>query len=276
MSESQPPSPTPPPDPAIAHRDKRDNRQIWPTGGIIAGRLHEVFAADTQDAANAAAGALVMALSVLPSNAPLLWLRLASAEKSVGLYAPGLAAIGIDPARVVIGQLPDALAVLRAGVDALRCTGIGVVIMELPGRIKMLDLTATRRMTLAAESSGATPILLRIGAAPVPSAAYTRWAMASAPSRGLPANAPGHPAFHCTLLRRRDGGVGGDWSMEWHRDTASFRSTTGPFPNDDTCRDDASHNSPRHGTTPFPRAAFSMAGGGSLAEGEAWRRTGAP
>src|SRR3546814_11674827 len=80
-----------------------------------------------------------------------------------------------------------------------------------------LDLTASRRLALAAEKSGTTLLLLRTGADPVPSAAQTRWSVASAPSRAFAANAPGTPTFDITLLRQRSGPSGTSWRLEWNR-----------------------------------------------------------
>ena len=239
------------PAPAVADgADATPLRPVLPGAGVAPGRLHEVFAATPGDAPNAMGFAVVMALSLLPPGAPLLWLRLAKIEREAALYGPGLAAMGIDPGRIVLGRLPDTLAVLRAGVDVLRCTSAGAVIMDLPGRVRELDLTATRRMVLAAEASGVTPILLRSNAQPVPSAAYSRWSISSTLSSPLPANAPGHTGFSVTLVRHRDGMAGQSWDMEWHRDTASLRPRT---------------PDQRDGTAPFSGAAFPVAIGGSLA-----------
>ena len=201
-------------------------RPVLPGGGIMPGRLHEVFATEPVDAMSAMGFTIIMALSVLPPGTPLLWLRLAKAEREAALYGPGLAALGMDPARVILGRLPDALAVLRAGVDAIRCSGTGAVIMDLPGRVRELDLTATRRMTLAAEASGVTPILLRTNATASASSAHSRWSVRCMPSRALPANAPGHTGFSVTIVRRRDGPAGLSWDMEWDRDTAALRPIT--------------------------------------------------
>jgi protein ImuA len=86
----------------------------------------------------------------------------------------------------------------------------------------VLDLTASRRLALAAEQSGATLFLLRLGAEPAPSAADTRWAVSAAPSEALEANAPGAPTFDIELLRRRSGPSGMRWRLEWNRDRLAF------------------------------------------------------
>ena len=76
------------------------------------------------------------------------------------------------------------------------------------GKCPALDLTASRRLALAAEQSGVTLFLLRLEAQPVPSAADTRWTVGAAPSRSLEADAPGPPMFEIELLRRRAGPAG--------------------------------------------------------------------
>lgn len=200
-------------------------------GGLALARLHELVAPDAQDAASAAGFAVMLALRLTAGARPLLWLREDAAGRvrgagrgsGVGIYAPGLHAIGLNPAQLVVGMLPDAQAVLRATVDALRCPAVGVVVIELWGDPAVLDLTASRRLALAAEAGGVTPLLLRIAARAVPSAASTRWSVAAAPSLPLDANAPGMPVFDLELLRQRRGPGGLRWQVEWDRDAGIFR-----------------------------------------------------
>lgn len=192
-------------------------------GGLVQGRLHELFAAGSTDVASAAAMAVLLARRLA---GPAIWLREEQAARRLRLHAPGLAAFGLDPGRLLLGVLPDADAVLRAGADVLRCPGVGVAVIELWRNPRNLGLTATRRFQLAAEASGVTALLLRIEAEPSPSAAATRWAVRSIASRPLEANAPGRPAFELELLRHRGGGgqVGrGRWRLEWDGDASRFR-----------------------------------------------------
>lgn len=155
----------------------------------------------------------------------IVWLREEQVERQGGaLYAPGLAEIGIDPARLILGVLPDPLAVLRAAADVARCPEAGVAVIELWRKPRMLDLTASRRLVLSLESSGMTALMLRIAADPAPSAAYTRWLVRAAPARPLEANAPGPPALEVELLRQRGGTAGGTWQLEWDREQAIFRN----------------------------------------------------
>lgn len=196
-------------------------------GGLARGRIHEVYGAEGDDLASAAGFALSVATSLADPEGTVLWLRLQRAARLGGmLQANGWAELGGAPGYGLGSVVPDATALLRAGVDALRCAALGAVIMESWGAMRELDLTASRRLSLAAEKSGVPLLLLRHDAVPVPSAAQTRWQVAAAPSRALPGNAPGGPTFNVTLLRQRSGPCGLSWRLEWDRDRRLFRETT--------------------------------------------------
>lgn len=193
-------------------------------GGLASGSLHEVFAAAGQDMASAAGFVAGLAQRAAARRSPILWVRQSFTEAEVGdLYAPGLAGLGFDPGDLILVRARDAVSVLRAGAEAVRCPALGAVVIEPWGAPKALDLTATRRLTLAAAQSGVTTFLLRTGAEPRPSAALTRWAVTAGPSRALAADAPGHPTFDITLLRHRAGIAGFRWRVEWDHDRRLFR-----------------------------------------------------
>lgn len=198
-------------------------------GGLARGRVHEVFAAQAEDAGCAAGFVAGLAMRLgLRVGGTLVWLREIQAEKQGGrLHAPGLVEIGLDPARVIIGVLPDPLSVLRAAADVVRCPEVGVAVIELWREPRLLDLTASRRLALAAETSGVTVIALRIAASPSPSAAQTRWQVSAAASAPMEANAPGYPAWRVELLRQRGRPSGGDWRVEWNREQACFADADG-------------------------------------------------
>ncbi len=197
-------------------------------GGLTRGRVHELFAAENDDLASAAGFAAMLALKVA-ENRPILWLKSDEAERRGGqLHAPGLAELGGDPAGLLLGLAPDPKALLRGAADAARCAGLGALIVECWGKCPALDLTASRRLALAAEQSGVTLFMLRLEAEPSPSAADTRWAVNAAPSRALDANAPGPPQLEIILLRRRAGPSGMRWRLEWDRDQLVFREPALP------------------------------------------------
>ena len=200
-------------------------------GGLARARLHELFAAAPEDSGSAAGFAAILARLAIPLTAPLLWLRQDEAETRGGrLHAAGLAEIGIDPARLVLVSVADPVTLLRAAADVVRCAQVGAAVIELWGRPRALDLTASRRLAVAAEETGVTVLILRGGAEPAPSAAQTRWRIAAAPSLALAADAPGHPAFDISLLRQRGRPDGGQWRVEWDREQGRFHESSGAGP----------------------------------------------
>jgi protein ImuA len=198
-------------------------------GGLARGRVHELFAAEPDDGPSAAGFAAMLGLRAVESRSPIFWLRTDEAERhGGGVHGPGLAELGGDPDALVLGIAPDAKALLKAAADAARCPGLEALVVECWGKCAQLDLTASRRLALAAEQSGVTLFLLRLEAEPVPSAADTRWAISAAPSLALEANAPGAPMFEIELLRRRAGPSGMRWRLEWNRDRLFFNEPVLP------------------------------------------------
>ena len=192
-------------------------------GGFARGRVHELFAPSGDDSASATGLAAMLALRTVGRHFPIFWLRTDEAERFGGrLHGHGLVELGGDPDSLVLGVAPDNKALLKAAADAARCPGLSALIVECHGQCPALDLTASRRLALAAEQSGVTLFLLRLKAQPVPSAADTRWMVGSAPSQLLEAGAPGPPMFEIVLLRRRAGPAGMRWRLEWHRDRLVF------------------------------------------------------
>ncbi len=195
----------------------------WLTQGMAKGQLHEVFAS-VDDSASGAGFAVASVLAA--RAAPMMWLRTEASQRQGGrLHATGLVEMGLDVSSLVLGLVDDEAGLLRAAADAARCHGLGTLIMESWGHAPKIDLTATRRLMLAAEASGVTILSLRIGAEPVPSAAASRWQVAACRSRPLEADAPGKPAFDIELLRRRGGQAGLRWRVEWDRDSYIFDQT---------------------------------------------------
>lgn len=191
-------------------------------GGLLRGALHEVYARHALDVESASAFALLLAWRASEGK-PIFWVReKANARLKDKPYGHGLAELGVLPDTLLLVDAPNCIAALRAGADITRCGAVGAVIIELIGKAPALDLTGSRRLALAAGQSGVMALLLRAGAEPVPSAAHSRWQVASAPSTSLPANAPGHPAFDVTLLRHRGGIAGLEARLEWDRDRQSF------------------------------------------------------
>ncbi len=197
-------------------------------GGLGLAMLHETYAAETADMASSSGFAASFMQRIAGRDRrkkrPVVWIRQTMSESETGrLYPHGLAGLGFDPANLIFVRVRQPIHFLSAGLEAVRCTSLAGVIIEAWGAPKELDLTATRRLALAAEKSGVTPFLLRAATDEQPSAAFTRWQVASAPSRALEANAPGHPTFDITLLRNKAGTHGQSWRVEWHHDLGQFQ-----------------------------------------------------
>lgn len=195
-------------------------------GGLMLGCVHEFYAAGPEDAAATAGFAVGLALG-RAAGGTMVWLRSRQSAGTMGLFqANGWAELGGAAVNTVVSVASDRIMLLRAAVDALRCSALDAVIVEGWGRIPELDLTASRRLALAAEKSGVPLFLLRGDTPPLPSAAQTRWEVAAAPSQALPGNASGRPAFDITLLRQRSGPCGLGWRLEWDRDQRQFHEAT--------------------------------------------------
>lgn len=188
------------------------------SGGIQRGRLHEIIGKQPENAASASGFTAICARLI---GGPIAWLRVKAGKHL--LHPHGLHEIGLDPRQMLLVSTPDSAALLRAADDAMRCSALGAVVIELWREPQRIDLTASRRLVLSAEASGVTVLLLRIAAEPTPNAAQTRWTVTAAPSSPLAANAPGFPALDLNLLRQRGGPAGLHWRAEWNRDAAIFQ-----------------------------------------------------
>jgi protein ImuA len=184
-------------------------------GGLRLAALHELHG--PPDVARAVAVAL---LARCPRQGPLLWLT--AGRNRTRPYGPGLAHLGLAAERVVLVRAPDGLSMLRAAADASACAEVAAVLMEAGAGLKAFDLTASRRLALAAARSGVLVLALRNGAAPA-SAALTRWQVDRLPSRPLEGEAPGLPAFRLELVRNRTGPAGFALDLEWNHERRCFQ-----------------------------------------------------
>lgn len=183
-----------------------------PEGGLLAGALHEI-AGTGPETEHAAAAALFVAGMLARQRGPVLW-----ALPRDDLFAPALAGVGLHPDRLILVEAgKQVLSVMEEG---LRHRGLAGVVGELEGK---LGLTASRRLQLAAETSGATAFVLRRArhsddpALAAPNAAVTRWRIAALPSPPPLPHAPevrgvGRAHWRLTLLRCR-GGEPATWTV---------------------------------------------------------------
>lgn len=179
-----------------------------PWGGLPQGGLHEVAFPPMPGGDAAATGFAAVLLSRLAGNEgrAVVWCRRPARGFRPGLYGAGLARFGLDPAHLVLAQARDSQAVLWSMEECLRSRAVAAVLGE-PDRA---DLKARRRLQLAAEDNGvAALLLLDAKTAESPGPALTRWQVTGAPGP------PGLSTWRVELLKCRDGGRPGAWTLEW-------------------------------------------------------------
>ena len=203
---------------ALGHADADATLQ----GGLAVGAMHEVFA-DAGRQSAAATGFVAGLAGRAAARRPLVWVRQDFTEiESGALSMSGWTELGLDPRLLVTVRAADVDTALRTAADAFACDAIGAVVLEVWGEARQLDLVASRKLTLAAQASGVTGLLLRVAAEPSPSTAETRWIVRAAHSPpSAPWNAWGAPLFDAQLVRNRHGPVG-RWIMEWKCDECLF------------------------------------------------------
>ena len=195
-------------------------------GGLLRGTLNEVVAASAGDAGAACGFALALAARFAAEEwqtAPVVWVMEDAARAEGGApYAPGLAAHGLDPARLLVVRTKGGADALWAAEEALKCRAVAAVVVDL-WRTRTYDLVASRRLLLAAAAGGTPAILVPAGApgAPLSSAAQARFTVAAAPGPHVAAGSrpiPGRAAWAVRLARIRAGPgleTGFDWEKVW-------------------------------------------------------------
>jgi protein ImuA len=201
-------------------------------GGLALGAMHEVFAEAGRQSA-AATGFIAGLAGRVTARRPVVWIRQDFTEVEAGAVSMnGFSELGLDPRRLVTVRAVDVDQALRTAADALACDAVGAVVLEVWGEAKQIDLVASRKLTLAAQASGATGLVLRLAAEPRASTAESRWIVRAAhsPPGPHPSSAWGAPLFEAQLVRNRHGPTG-RWIMEWKCDECLFgKSAAYPQP----------------------------------------------
>jgi protein ImuA len=200
-------------------------------GGLLAGAVHELQPSRPWD--HGAVSGFAGALATLGSAGDddfnrrrVLWIQQHHAASEAGaLYGPEH--VGLPLQSLVIVQVPRVLDALWAFEEALKCRAVATVIAEL-AEAGPIDLTATRRLALAARDGGGLGLLLR-GHVTRPSvtasAATTRWAIASAPGERDRFGGFGRTTLDLSLIKNRCGPCG-RWIIGWDHHERAFLAPT--------------------------------------------------
>ena len=135
-----------------------------------------------------------------------------------------MAAVGLDPARLLIVDLPSPSRRLAALDDILRIKGLTAVVIEYDGLQKSANywMRLARRAQLSAEQSGTTALLL---GAPIAASGFeTTWLIKPAADFVMRSNPPlvWRNVWDLTLYRARGGAH--ICRVSWHADSASLQA----------------------------------------------------
>ncbi|MCA3555930.1 hypothetical protein [Aestuariivirga sp.] len=201
-----------------------------PAQGLRRAGLHDVSPRAYGDQPAAMGFALALALRRLNDmgeRRPLLWCRLAAHEREHGrLYGHGLERLGLPRHRFVTITLRKPASLLWTMEEALKSGAVAAVLGD--AEAAHADLTATRRLSLAAAAGKCAAILTFARPDCAATASHTRWTAAAVPSLSPAhdAGAPGAPCWSVELTRAR-GGRPGAWTLEWHHAQSRFSLVPG-------------------------------------------------
>lgn len=193
--------------------------------GLARTGLHDVAPRHYGDMPAAMGAALALALRRLSDpteRRPLLWCRLAREVREYGnLYGHGLENLGLARSRFVTVTLKNPVAALWVAEEALKSGALAIVMLDAD--VKHTSLTATRRLSLAAQAGKSAGLLVFATRQLGTTASHTRWLAEAARSQAPPydALAPGNPSWTLELTRAR-GGRPGSWTVEWHHASHRF------------------------------------------------------
>jgi len=179
-----------------------------PMPGLARGAVHEVLATSP------GCGVAFCTVLLARTGGTVFWI--AAGRDGTSAWPQGLAAFGLTPARLILVRAEGWVDALWAMEEVLRCPTVTGALLAVtgspPGIDARLDLTATRRLQLAAEAGGALGLLLRPDTvAAAPTAASTRWRIGSLGGE----NGLDDPCWRLELLRMRGGRPGGPWAVTW-------------------------------------------------------------
>lgn len=183
------------------------------------GFLQEVFSDERRHAGTTLAFALAQAKNLLtPQRPAIVYLQLAHDSQEMGLpYGPGLVSFGFDPDALVLVRVANMVELLWAAEEAVACKAVAAVVADIAAPHKILDFTASRRLSLRAASSGGSILLLRYGAGREASAAQFRWRLTPAASgrKRYDALAPGPPRWRAQLEKGILRNQQTEWLLGW-------------------------------------------------------------
>jgi protein ImuA len=193
------------------------------------GAVHEIAGHGGDEEQGAAGAGFLAVLLRAGLSGWVVWIA-----QEDDLYAPGLAALGLDLRCLILVSARRDEAVCWALEEALSSRSLAAVV----GEVGVLTLNASRRLQLAAERAGTPCFLLRRWRTrelaqrqrAQPIAAATRWRISAQPHASEPATVPelGPAQWRLDLWRCRNAAAA-SWIMEFDH-AAQQRSAAFPVP----------------------------------------------
>jgi len=191
-------------------------------GGLALGELHELCPAAPLHTGAAVGFALALSVLAPAREGSVVWVQQDFAALETGtLYGLGCDLFGLSSARLIMVRTATPRDALWAMEEALKTRSVAAAIGELAEIGKEADLTATRRLSLAAQKGGGLALLLRGRPFPQPSAAATRWQVAAVSAASDRFGGLGRTAFHLSLTKNRRGPCG-SWVLQWDHHEQRF------------------------------------------------------
>lgn len=238
--------------PALADAARRPDTgqgDMFPKLG--GGLVQEVFADELRDASASLGFAMAQARGLLtPGRPTIFYLQLGEDAQRLGLpYGPGLSWAGLDAAHLVIVRAADMTELLWATEEVVSCRAVAAVIADIRGEPKLLNFTASRRLSLRAANSNVSLFMLRYGHGRASSAGHLRWHLRSLRSgrQAFDDRAPGAARWRLRLEKGRIAGNRVEWLLEWTKN--GFAVIPQPTP-----------SRRQHAATPVSRPVASLLG----------------
>lgn len=242
--------------PALAEARSRAKHEpqsdIFPQ--LPGGLVQEVFADASRDGGASLAFALAQARSLLSPRRPVIfYVQMDSEAQNLGVpYGPGLNWFGLDPANLIIVRTKDMTEFLWATEEVISCRAVAGIVADIRGTPRLLNFTASRRLSMRASSNQVSLFMLRYGPRQESSASHLRWRLHPQRSGRNPYDdrALGAARWRLRLEKGRIAGQRTEWLLEWTKNGLSV--FTSP----------ANSSSSARPASPFPGAAPAFLGDG--------------
>ena len=147
-------------------------------------------------------------LSILALRRPILWISQDTTVREAGrMSAHGLVELGLNPDNVIFVEARRPQDVLWCLEQATVSKSIGAAVAEVTKTRQLLDMTATRRLSLRTQASDVAVHILAAGSVG-PTAALTRWVVGTAPNVQHLQDHLGWPTWRLELNKNKSGSCG--------------------------------------------------------------------